>query len=54
MKIVAVSKDFSVRVSAHSFVQYREGREYPRVPEAHAKAIVEADAGVIIKKDRSE
>lgn len=50
MKVVAVTRDYSFRVSAKVFVQYREGVEYQRVPEAHARAIVAAGAGAIVKK----
>ena len=54
MKVVAVTRDYSFRVSGQVFVQYRSGVDYQRVPEAHAKAIVEASAGVIVKKATDE
>lgn len=54
MKVVAVTRDYSFRVSARVFVQYREGIEYQRVPEAHAKAIVAAGAGTIVNKASDE
>lgn len=54
MKVVAVTKDYSFRASSHSFVQYLEGIEYQRVPEAHAKAIVDAGAGRVVKKAADE
>lgn len=54
MKVVAVSIDYSFRASNTSFVQYRGGVEYQRVPEAHAIAIVAAGAGSVVKKARDE
>jgi hypothetical protein len=54
MKTVAVSQDYSFRVSGQAFVQYRGGVEYQRVPEAHAKAIVAANAGSIVKTATEE
>lgn len=54
MKVVAVSSDYSFRASSMAFVQYLAGIEYQRVPEAHAKAIVAAGAGQIVKKATDE
>jgi hypothetical protein len=54
VKVVAVTRDYSFRVSAKVFVQYRKGIEYPRVPEAHARAIEAAGAGTVVKKAADE
>lgn len=41
-------RDFSFRVNARAFVQYRGGVTYRRVPEMQARAIVDAGAGAIV------
>lgn len=52
MQTVAVSRDFSYRAKRHVFVQYLGGVTYPRVPEAAARAIVEAGAGNIVSAEQ--
>lgn len=52
MKTVAVSRDFSYRAKWHVFVQYRGGVTYHRVPEAAARAIVEAGAGRVVTTEQ--
>lgn len=54
MKVVSVTKDFTFKATPRIHVQYREGIEYQRVPEAHAKAIVAAGAGEIVRKAADE
>jgi hypothetical protein len=54
MKVVAVTRDYSFRASARVFVLYREGVEYQRVPEAHARAIEAAGAGTVVKTAADE
>lgn len=49
MKTVAVVEDYSFRVNGQTFVQYRAGVEYKRVPEIQARAIVAAKAGKVVK-----
>jgi hypothetical protein len=53
VKTVAVSRDYAFRVNGRTFVQYRAGVEYRRVPEVQARAIVAAEAGEIVK-DQAE
>lgn len=53
MKTVKMLSDYVFRVNGQAFVQYVAGREYQRVPELQARAIVAAKAGKIIVKDES-
>jgi len=43
-------RDFSYRAKRHVFVQYLGGEIYRRVPEAAARAIVDADAGRVVSE----
>lgn len=54
MKIVRVDRDYTYRASHRIHIHYREGIEYQRVPEAHAKAIVAAGAGYIVSRQVEE
>jgi hypothetical protein len=51
MKTVAMSRDFSYRAKRHVFVQYLGGGTYERVPEAAVRAIVDAGAGKVVKRE---
>lgn len=50
MKTVAMSRDFSYRARRHVFVQYLAGKTYPRVPEAHVRAILGGGAGQVVER----
>lgn len=50
-----MNRDFSYRVGKrNAFVQYREGCEYQRVPEAHAREIIKAGAGEVVELETVE
>lgn len=51
MKTVEMARDFSYRAKPRVFIQYLGGTTYERVPEAAARAIVEAGAGKIVDRD---
>lgn len=51
MKTVRVDRAFAYRARPRVFVQYQAETVYRRVPEAHARAIVEAGAGAIVEDD---
>jgi len=52
VKTVRVDSAFAYRAKARVFVQYQAETIYRRVPEAHARAIVAAGAGVILEDDQ--
>lgn len=49
MKTILICSDYLFRVNGHTFVQYRAGVEYKRVPEIQVRAIVAAKAGKVVK-----
>lgn len=49
-----MQKEFSYRPSARVVVQYRQGKTYPRVPEAAVREILAAGAGVIVDQDAAQ
>lgn len=46
-----MQKEFLYRAGARVVVQYRQGKTYPRVPEAAVREILAAGAGVIVDQD---
>jgi hypothetical protein len=56
VKTITMQKEFSYRPSARVVVQYRQGKTYPRVPEAAVREILAAGAGagVIVDQDANQ
>ncbi|MCP1779855.1 hypothetical protein [Bradyrhizobium japonicum] len=48
-----MQKEFSYRPSARVVVQYRQGKTYPRVPEATVREILAAGAGAGVIVDQA-